>query len=104
MENKITLADTLRYVSEARERGLAVPVVVMGYLNPFLAYGLDRLMTDARASGESARDRVIWGLFVVGDTLQHIHGQLSVKLIAWCRFRQGSHGPHRTDTRYVERN
>ena len=51
LKNKITLADCLDYMREARARGLTAPVVLMGYLNPFLAYGLDRLMRDASEAG-----------------------------------------------------
>lgn len=53
LKNKITLADCLDYVREARARGLTAPVVLMGYLNPFLAYGLDKLMKDASEAGEN---------------------------------------------------
>ena len=36
---------------EAREQGLAAPVVLMGYYNPFRAYGLEKLAADAAAAG-----------------------------------------------------
>lgn len=39
------------YVREARERGLKVPVVLMGYCNPFIAYGLQKTVERARDVG-----------------------------------------------------
>eukprot|EP00903_Cladosiphon_okamuranus_P005323 g5321.t1 len=51
LENNVTFVDCLGYVREARARGLTAPVVLMGYLNPFLAYGLDRLIKDASEAG-----------------------------------------------------
>jgi len=41
---------TLDLIAEAK---LAVPVVVMTYLNPVLAYGVDRFLTDAERAGVS---------------------------------------------------
>ena len=35
-------------VAQARKKGLTKPVVLMGYFNPFLAYGLDKLMQDSK--------------------------------------------------------
>jgi tryptophan synthase alpha chain len=44
---------TLAWILEelARAGRLAAPPVLMGYLNPFLAYGLERLAADAAAAG-----------------------------------------------------
>ena len=41
----------LEMVSKAREMGLTVPVVLMGYYNPFLQYGIDKLCEDTKAAG-----------------------------------------------------
>jgi tryptophan synthase len=41
----------LEFVKEARSRGLTVPVVLMGYYNPFFQYGIDGLAKDAAAAG-----------------------------------------------------
>lgn len=46
----MTLRKCLEFVSIARARGLIVPVVLMGYYNPFLSYGKS-LMEDAASSG-----------------------------------------------------
>lgn len=41
----------LEFVRQARARGLQVPVLFMGYYNPFLAYGEERAVRDAAAAG-----------------------------------------------------
>ena len=38
-------------VAQARKKGLTKPVVLMGYFNPYLAYGLDELMEDSKNAG-----------------------------------------------------
>ena len=52
-DNPITLTDCLALTKAARAAGVTVPVVLMGYYNPFLMYGLDKLMDDSVASGVS---------------------------------------------------
>lgn len=47
----MTLIKTLELVTEARSKGLHVPVILMGYLNPLLAYGVDKLAADASKAG-----------------------------------------------------
>ena len=47
----VTFADCLGMVREARARGLSVPLVLMGYDNPLLAYGEERAAADAAAAG-----------------------------------------------------
>ncbi len=46
-----TLAGVLALVRDFRRGDDATPVVLMGYYNPILAYGVDRFCTDAAASG-----------------------------------------------------
>ncbi|GGG20128.1 tryptophan synthase alpha chain [Caldovatus sediminis] len=46
-----TLAGVLALVRDFRAEDAATPVVLMGYFNPILAYGVDRFCTDAAASG-----------------------------------------------------
>lgn len=43
--------DCLRYVREARAKGLKAPVLLMGYYNPTLAYGEEKSVKDAREAG-----------------------------------------------------
>jgi tryptophan synthase len=47
----VSLHDCLGFAKAAVAKGLTTPVILMGYYNPFLAYGLDRLMQDCLASG-----------------------------------------------------
>ena len=54
-DNPISLADCLALTKAARAAGLTVPVILMGYYNPFLMYGLDKLMDESVASGVNAR-------------------------------------------------
>lgn len=51
LKNNVNLHDCLNYVKDARARGLTVAVILMGYWNPFLAYGLDNLVKDAKEAG-----------------------------------------------------
>ena len=51
LENNFTLTDCMAAVKEARAQGLEVPVVFMGYFNPFLQYGLRRLVSDCATAG-----------------------------------------------------
>jgi tryptophan synthase len=38
-------------VRDARKRGLKAPVMLMGYYNPLLSYGEEKIMTDAKEAG-----------------------------------------------------
>jgi tryptophan synthase alpha chain len=51
LEGGTTLADCLTMLRELRQRGVTTPVLLFGYFNPFLAYGLPALARDARAAG-----------------------------------------------------
>jgi tryptophan synthase alpha chain len=53
LKNGIGVVDCLRAVRELRDRGVGQPMLLMGYLNPILAYGIDRFINDARAAGAS---------------------------------------------------
>ncbi len=46
-----TLANTLAMVSDFRRADDTTPIVLMGYLNPILAYGEQRFCTDAASAG-----------------------------------------------------
>lgn len=45
------IAQCLAMVKEARGMGLTIPVVLMGYYNPFLQFGVDKLCEEAAAAG-----------------------------------------------------
>ena len=51
LSHGVTLRSCIRMVADARKRGLTVPVVLMGYYNPFLAFGLEDLMDTCQESG-----------------------------------------------------
>lgn len=51
LENGITVRKALQGVAELRRRGVTIPLVLMGYYNPLLAYGLADFVRDARAAG-----------------------------------------------------
>ena len=46
-----TLKKTLALVRAFREGDAATPIILMGYYNPFYAYGVDRFLQDAKAAG-----------------------------------------------------
>lgn len=46
-----TVAGCLALAGRLRAAGVQQPLVLMGYVNPFLAYGIDRLAADAAAAG-----------------------------------------------------
>jgi tryptophan synthase len=47
----VSYEDCLGFVREARGKGLTIPVVFMGYLNPLLSYGIGRAVADAASAG-----------------------------------------------------
>jgi len=51
LENGITVEKSLAAVAELRKRGVTIPLVLMGYYNPILAYGLEKFVHDAREAG-----------------------------------------------------
>lgn len=51
LANGVTIQSTLAMVKEARSCGLRAPVMLMGYYNPLLSYGEERLLTDCHSSG-----------------------------------------------------
>lgn len=53
MNNGITTAGALDIVRTARRRGLQTPVLLMGYFNPILQYGEEKMVKDAREAGAS---------------------------------------------------
>lgn len=51
LANGITLEQCITTVAALRERGVNAPIVPMGYYNPFLQYGLDRLAREMAGAG-----------------------------------------------------
>src|SRR5215211_7347645 len=51
LEKGITVKKSLEALKELRTRGVDIPLVLMGYYNPILAYGLDKFVCEAIAAG-----------------------------------------------------
>ena len=51
LEKGITVKKSLQAVKALRARGVDIPLVLMGYYNPMLAYGLDKFVHDAVEAG-----------------------------------------------------
>lgn len=51
LEGGATLASSLDALRSLRGRGVDAPLIFMGYLNPFLRYGMERFAADAAAAG-----------------------------------------------------
>ncbi len=51
LEQGITVKKSLAAVAELRKRGVTIPLILMGYFNPMLAYGLEKFIHDAREAG-----------------------------------------------------
>ena len=51
LEMGITVTKSLEAVKELRRRGVDIPLVLMGYYNPMLAYGLEKFICDAVEGG-----------------------------------------------------
>jgi tryptophan synthase alpha chain len=53
LENGITVKHCLEAVAELRSRGVTIPLILMGYINPMLAYGLEKFVAETAESGAS---------------------------------------------------
>lgn len=73
LKNSVTLKYCLETVRLLREHGVIVPLLLMGYLNPLLRYGIERFCADAQAAG------------VDGLILPDLPPEESVDLAAACR-------------------
>src|SRR5512134_368460 len=51
LEKGITVRKSIEAVKELRIRGVDIPLVLMGYYNPMLAYGLKKFVCDAVEAG-----------------------------------------------------
>lgn len=51
LEKGITVKKSLEAVQELRKRSVDIPLILMGYYNPMLAYGLEKFVRDARQAG-----------------------------------------------------
>ncbi|KAK5136335.1 anthranilate synthase / indole-3-glycerol phosphate synthase [Meristemomyces frigidus] len=51
LANGTTTTNCLNIVRDARKQGLRAPVLLMGYYNPLMAYGEERMLQDAKKAG-----------------------------------------------------
>jgi tryptophan synthase alpha chain len=51
LEQGITIKKSLAAIKELRKRGVTIPLILMGYFNPMLAYGLEKFVRDAAEAG-----------------------------------------------------
>ncbi len=51
LNNGITVRKCLQAVRDLRAKGVEQPMLMMGYINPLLSYGIDRFVADAKAAG-----------------------------------------------------
>jgi tryptophan synthase alpha chain len=51
LENGTTVRKCLQGVRSLRDKGVQQPMLMMGYVNPLLAYGIDQFVRDAKAAG-----------------------------------------------------
>ncbi|KAI8286311.1 Tryptophan synthase [Colletotrichum sp. SAR11_57] len=51
LQHGVTIESTLQMVKDARSQGLKAPVMLMGYYNPLLSYGEERLLDDCKSAG-----------------------------------------------------
>jgi tryptophan synthase alpha chain len=51
LENGITVKRCLEAVKSLRLRGVNIPLILMGYINPVLAFGLGKFVTEAAQAG-----------------------------------------------------
>jgi len=51
LENGTTLKDCVAMAGQLRRQGVDTPALLMGYINPMLAYGLEQFVADAAAAG-----------------------------------------------------
>jgi tryptophan synthase alpha chain len=73
LENGMSVAKCLDGVRELRARGVDIPLILMGYINPMLAYGLERFVAEASEAGANG--------FIVPD----LPPDEAEELIALCR-------------------
>ena len=60
LEAGMTLAGTLALAGRFRQTDPTTPLVLMGYLNPILSFGLDRFATEAAGAGVDGVDGLLF--------------------------------------------
>jgi tryptophan synthase alpha chain len=80
LEKGITVRKSLEAMKELRKRDVDIPLVLMGYYNPMLAYGLEKFVCDAIEAGADG--------FIVPDLPMEESDEFSIALSG--ATRQGS--------------
>lgn len=70
LEKGVTVADCIAMVAALRARGVETPALLMGYVNPILAYGIQRFVADSAQAGVDG--------FIVPDLPPEEAGELEV--------------------------
>ena len=71
LENGTTTAVCLEAVRTLRQRSVTIPIMLMGYYNPVLAYGQEQYVSDAAAAGVDG--------FIIPDLPPEEAGELEVQ-------------------------
>jgi tryptophan synthase alpha chain len=69
LDSGTRVIDCIAAVKTLRDRGIRAPFVLMGYMNPLMAYGLDKYAADAAAAGANG--------FIVPDLPPEEAGELA---------------------------
>ena len=67
LQQGVSLSTSLDVLRDLRQRGVDSPLIFMGYVNPFLSYGMERFARDAAAAG-------LDGVIVPGPACRRVHG------------------------------
>lgn len=51
LKNGVTVVKCLELVAQARKEGVTVPIILMGYYNPIMKYGEEKLIEDSAKAG-----------------------------------------------------
>jgi tryptophan synthase alpha chain len=82
LEKGITIKKSLEAVKQIRSRGVDIPLVLMGYYNPMLSYGLKKFVCDAVEAGADGFIVPDLPLEESGDLIEAVHeSSLPVALI-----------------------
>jgi tryptophan synthase alpha chain len=76
LEQGVNVAQCIEMVADLRARGVTQPLMLMGYVNPILAFGEDHFVTTAQAAGADG--------FIVPD----LPPEEAIKIEAICRARE----------------
>jgi tryptophan synthase alpha chain len=74
LKHGITLRKALEMAKRLRDQGVEIPLILMGYVNPMLAYGIEQLAADSAAHGVDG--------FIVPDLPAEEAGEISAALRA----------------------